>query len=497
MIDVKVLNETGRMDLEQRQNAQLLHDPGSSIANELEGAAKRIWTHPNEWEDGVIRPPLLYVGDHLKASGVVQGNIRAGLLVYVAMNSVRLGYPLSLILTTEDPVDATQLLHACKKIAPPHLYREVQGLKAEQLYRDKAFYDSRVIICHDTTEVKKAMPDLLDLLTHGSTTRQTEFKSTLGSGIQSSTAQYPIAFIGIEKPTIKSVISHPSIMRVQVSREICAANQMPLGILGQTQEGADLEIRTIATMFERLKSGRVQIPYLDKIQQSIIGQRPTNLLDKVEIIRKVLSICSIMNNPPPFTSSEAFGKLIGLDMHELSPISNLARPYANLLPDPSRMSGATKVDYYLTTLLLDGIIPIGDRLLTNRQVNVFEAVRFINFSKLSIAAINQNDTIKKLSILPRAPSHWAYMHEIIEIVNRGRKDFVSAPEIEKNLNNLKNLKVLQMKTGDENKGHGYFVLVPDLTSYLTLPRPEQIISLVSEAGSLRVQNPLTGAIDTI
>ena len=105
--------------------------------------------------------------------------------------------------------------------------------------------------------------------------------------------------------------------------------------------------------------------------------------------------------------------------------------------------------------------------------------------------------IQIMGILPRSPSHWAYMKEILTMVNQASNAFISEPEIEETLDQLKKVNVIGMKKGEEQKGLGYFIRIPDISSNLILPPLAQISSPTIGAGPEKVQNPLTEEIDTI
>ncbi len=120
-------------------------------------------------------------------------------------------------------------------------------------------------------------------------------------------------------------------------------------------------------------------------------------------------------------------------------------------------------------MLLNGVIGITKDSFTGAEITVFEAVKLINFTKLIEAAINQNDVLEKLLMLPRFPKYWAYMHEIMESLNKPNRFSMTIPDIETTMAKLKKLKMLRAKKRKPTNGYGYFILVQKINSYLKLP----------------------------
>ena len=173
--------------LKIQQQADIILRPGSQnitqncSASELNHLAERIFTHPTEWSDNVFRSPFVFAAEYLPANGVSKANIRAGLLSVLAMNSVRLGNPISIVLRAEETAVASHLLTICEQIAPKDSFDEVRDLKAEQLYADPKLFRAKTLICDDITSIKKALPDLINLVTQGRADSSGESKSKFGN----------------------------------------------------------------------------------------------------------------------------------------------------------------------------------------------------------------------------------------------------------------------------------------------------------------------------
>jgi hypothetical protein len=123
-------------------------------------------------------------------------------------------------------------------------------------------------------------------------------------------------------------------------------------------------------------------------------------------------------------------------------------------------------------------------------------VKLINVSKYGLLHAS-NDIVPMLVNLHRIPQHWAHMHDIMGVLNKKTNFFVSIPEIENALGELKRLKVIGVHSGDTDKGRGYFILRIDVASYLELPPISKISHPLFQEESMAVMNPITGDIEKI
>ena len=167
------------------------------------------------------------------------------------------------------------------------------------------------------------------------------------------------------------------------------------------------------------------------------------------------------------------------------------------LPTIANIIKSSKVDYYVSAKTLDGVIGVTSDSFTDDQVKVFDAVRRINFHKLKGAAINQNSYLEKLSMLPRFPAYWAYMHELLKSLNEPNRFIMSVPDIEKVLNQLKRHKKLGIKKGDPDKGNGFFILVPKINSHIKMPDVADVMDPNNQGQVVKVLNPLTGLAEEL
>jgi hypothetical protein len=366
-------------------------------------------------------------------------------------------------------------------IAPKNSFVEIRALKAEELYKDQGFFSNKVLICRDIANIKKALPDLISLITLGRTSRQVSVRSNYGNSTQNVTAKYPAALIGIESVEKASLIRDPSFIRIPVFDDHISTSLYTDGFHERSGPDSEITTRSIAAMFERLRHKRVNISYLRKLLRNVIGQQPTHFRQKMRIIHDSIALCAIINDPPVVTANELFLKNIGID----GPVTSVEDVNANT------------IDYYIASNLINGVIGIGSEQILPDQMKVFNAVKKINFGKITQAAIDQNNLSLKLSLLPRFTEYWAYEHEILKVLNSSKQAYVSFPEIDKNLKLLKKLNKIGSKKGSATYGIGYFILTPEIDTYLRIPELSEIFPVERHTSVKSIFNPITGDVEKI
>ena len=231
--------------------------------------------------------------------------------------------------------------------------------------------------------------------------------------------------------------------------------------------------------------------------RAVVQQKPKHLGSKLELIRKVISVCTIINNPPLITKTELLSKMIVVEQEDLQQKLDEKNNRDVKYLSTVNIIEANKVDYYISAAILDGTIGITSDSFTDVQVKVFEAVRKINFNKLRSAAINQNNNLEKLSMLPRFPGYWAYMHELLKILNNQNSFSMPVPDIGNVLKQLKKYKKLGIRKGDSDKGNGCFILVPKINSFLKMPALPNNPDSQDQGQVIKVINPVTGVIEEL
>ena len=490
-----VITENASLNLIQREMGMGVEVP--DVMSNIKQMFRMIFTDPRGWNDGIFRSPLIFVAEYLRKRGYGRDAVQVGLLITVALSSVRLGYPLSLILVTDDYPQTADLLNACKRILPNDVICDGRDLKWEQLYRDQGFLKNKVIVCDDAKSLKKCMPDINDLIVFGKTTRQVQLGGKFGVITQTITAEYPTSLVCIENADNGPLISHPSIIRVPVSSDLFNESHTSDDNFDLTGNGNLIDSKVISKMFDRIPKTGVSVPFFNDILAWILKQRIENLRTRMEVIRKVIQVCATLANPPQFNNNEIIAKYIGIDMEQLMESCAHNGVGRQTLPGWTRTIQAGREDYYVAKALLDNIVSSGSEMFTITELRLFKTVRKINIMKCGESMEGKTSIIKKIIGFPRIPDRWAHMHDIMNELKKESAPFMPEPHITKCLGKLKKRGVIDSKKGDSNKGEGYYILVPEIHSYVELPKLPDLGHPDLQGAPTKIVNPITGEIEVI
>ena len=96
-----------------------------------------FFTWPTARPDGIFQPLLCEGTDHLFQNGVSVENMQASQVILMALNSARLGYPLSILLHPEEPIYAVDLLDKCVTLAPQNSIIEFHSSKYQYHHNEE------------------------------------------------------------------------------------------------------------------------------------------------------------------------------------------------------------------------------------------------------------------------------------------------------------------------------------------------------------------------
>ena len=472
------------------QNLSALSGFKGSITEQVKTSAdltRVFFQMPYDQSNGIVQPLLCYAADHFRKNTNSPENLSAALKIFLTFYSVRLGYPLSIIIQSDDTEAVHHLLDICKQIAPKGSFIEFQELTWEQLYENQDKFRGKMIICTSPKGCKKALPDIQNLIVHGRSARQVSYKSSMGKYFEQRHIKYPVGFIGVETTDEKNVLDHPAILKISLSSDAGPESYAVMGYnnFQQPTEEHSREAYKIKKIFERLPPCEVQLPFNNQISLDFMRQQPTDFVFKFSIAQKVLSLLTIMDSPSLITPDELMDGFIGLNSSKNRSIAAI------------KIITATKVEYAIMALLLKGIIPIMDDHHPRILIIVFEAVKKINYDKLKNSIVDSKDDIKVLSALYKGNSYWAKPIEIFEKANSKGGKRISIQVIKNQLNRLKRLGIIAEKKFPQESDHGYYINDTSIGKHITFQKPSEINDPKFNMAPVKVVNPITGKIETI
>jgi hypothetical protein len=414
----------------------------------------------------------------LRASGVAEENIQPGLIILSVVSSIKIEMPLSIMLRVQnDTATAEHLLSVCQRFIHPDSIIELSQLKPEEFFSYGNHFQGRVIVCRNLSGVKKAEPDLKNLIINGKVSTQTTFKSKYGPMTSNVEIFGPVAFIGIEKEDDPRLFDHPSIMRIPVAEGF--SNRPPDEKAADQPIAIDFEMDRLAEYIGRFRWRRVSIPYEKQLSAVILRQQPEHYVHKNRFLKRLLAVLTIMNNTEPIDKTLIFAKLLHSQPEHVKEYLRVKR--IEILPvvsnDVELVSG--KVEYFFMKRVLGGIIPIKHESLSLLGRQIFNIVKSINFTNLD-SSILGNDNLEKMYTLNYFDLYWAKIELIFKRINKGRESIISIPVIEAELTALKKMGVIERKKFRDRDEYGYFILTLAVDEELRFPEIVELFGACSD-----------------
>jgi hypothetical protein len=449
--------------------------------------------------DGPFVSPIVGMARMLKALGVNPDDLKASMIVSMALNSARLGYSIPTILLSKEPSAAVKVLHRCMQVTPSVSFIEFQKMTQEDLFLGSPQIRERTVTSSDENGFKKVRQDVDLLLSRGNSTTQELIRSKFGVGLQSRRVEIPLSLVGVAPDRASSVLQHPSLLWVSVRGEQeKAVAQAPRTGNGDSNPLLDVEVARLQKTFERLCWHPVDVPFAEQIMGALKDVKSLPVC-QVENIFKVLCMSAIINNPPPVQWDEIVSLMYGVGREKvgswLAAKKDIAIPVVQIGGSPTLV--ATKVDYFFAWLLLDKILPVGEFILTPRQNHVLDVLKRLNMAGISNAHINNKSVVEILSTIANSTNAWMTREKVFEILNKDGGEYVSLSTVNNELQYLLKVGIVDRKKPPKQNQYRYYILTLDAGQYLTLPHPSEINDPIYQGKPVEVVNPLTGAVEKI
>ena len=468
---------------------------------------------------------LCMICDVLRKKGVPDSHIIPVLLTLITMNSAHFGYPLAICITEDEGSGAVYLVDVCMSLTPAGSRIEVSCMNQNTLFYGGNIYTGKSIIGPDTAFPKRIIDNLASLIERSSVKNQQPYKTKNSRGIEELQVVGPTAWVTIVKDKDSEILSISCILPIHLTSDKKVKQQNLLS-MAKKKSAADqdrliIDSAYIVKQFERAKSCEVEIPFAEQIANALDPEVP-NIKEKIKMIYHMLIIITILNNVPPFNQSEAMAEYLGVDPSVMAgELLRNKRPEQKFLPyntnhqigdganrDQVIIPGrtvltATKVEYFVTWLLMDGLISSGDESLTERQLRVFEAIlkenlEYVNGSTFTDTKTADEEEIKDTIHNEETVIRWPGRDRILEKVNADGNGKITLSTLDIELQRLLGKKFItrQKKQQSKNK-YVYGVSVLSADSSIRLPHPSTIIDPEFEGRTIQVVNPVTGKMETI
>jgi hypothetical protein len=434
--------------------------------------------------------PLVHVADTLRAGGFAGDNLRAALLTMVILNSARLNRKMAEFLVCRELSIPRTIISQCLEMIPAGCYRESTIHDRKYLIAHFEEMNGQVLVSKDPEGFKRVISDLVNIIEHGYTTVQAEAKSSFGTELRERKIDPVLSLLGVATGFTDNLAEYPGALYVPTTEQLDKSSIRTMG----ERELSDFKFKQIfiRKSLMRMRPTTVDIPFLKCLADHIEKQSPATPEKIIRIVIDTLSLCTIINNPPPFTDLELMANVVGMSPEEFSSYTSNTR----IEHPKDRFITASKVDYYMAWVLLKELIPIGSGFLTERQIRVFEALKKYCLDIVHSTFAKKNDPVDQLSTLMNNEDSWPGRDKLYELVNQPGAGGITESTLHNELDVLLKARlIVRVKVG-KNK-YLYRVNTFDSLKYIDLPHPREIKDPIYNGKKVRVVDPLTNIVEEI
>jgi len=443
-----------------------------------------------------FKDPLVVAACLLQQTLITGHNLKVALLTLINILSAKLKMPMGLMLAASDLSVGMKILKQCMSLAPEDAYKECGRFKQEELFGNAPGLNGKSIISTEQLGFEKTWVHMEKMLTMGYASHTEIIKSKYNTVVCDHRVESLVSVIGIIADMREKAYNHPSVLKLPLNVE-----EYPLSQLSSHQEAQPVDISTEVDMVRlretlaRLRPLAVDIPFLAMLENTIKTSNASDPGRKLEIILKVLTICCIINHPEPVYPDEIRARIYKMDIHMLRQIK-ASSTTSQYVPETLPILKATKKDYYHTWLLLNDMIPVKEISLSDRQIQVFQAIKQINLGKLG-SSFTPDNIIKQLSQISTSPAYWARRENIFESLNRNGREEISQSTLYLELQHLIKEGLVAEGKYPKSSQKGYFVTTFEAGKKIQLPHPAEIFDNTFKGEKTEVVNFLTGEVETI
>jgi hypothetical protein len=412
-------------------------------------------------------------------------------MALIGLSSAHLGDPLVLILIGEEPTKAARILEIASKLTPKEYQLQFSKLSSETLLRSGDTFKGKAVSGFDMSVFKRSQLDLTSLVLRSSLTNNQLIKSKTLKAIETVEALGPTAWVTIAQNDEAPSSQHPFFLTIPIESEVESLADDYDQEVRQCNESSDLlwHCAVVNKALQRLRGVDVKIPFADMLkthmQASNVPDGPVKLGVMLRVIKNIVR----MNNAPSLTAAELLDDYFGMPI-ERNAISSLI---------------ATKKDYYVFWLLMDGIIPTGREGVTPRDLRVFNAIKNHAFGPADADGIltffpSADSDRTRLRTVQASTRRWSDKDRIIENLSKDGGERLSPIMVHRILKEfVKKKLIMEMKDPEDRNSKRILYQVDTLSidAGLQLPHPSTILDPLNPAGTMQVVNPFTGQNETI
>ena len=455
--------------------------------------------------------PLHIAANILRTRGMQPDDMRIALTSLTVMYSAYLQNPLSLLIL-DNTGHKVGIVDSVMKMVPQDRIEMMTQITQELIFHRDQPLKGRCLIVNDNKSFNKMSCHFDPLLGRGITEMKASSRTKYGSGMEKLKAEGPVSCIVFIKKFKDCALTHPYILRVNAQgRTTMNSEHLPVVFGHASQDLFAVDAAMFKKNMELLKPSAVHVPFAEDLAKILSGNGHADRTSFLEVIQRLLVSTTLINNIKAPSKVDTMAKFYDVDETAMANWLSVRGNdnHARILIGSGQASEnvpfnqnkpliATKYDYYLLWVLLNGVIVDDANVLTGRQNRVFTAIRNINIQRATgrtFAALGSNTNI--LLAINRNPDSWTGRDNILKEVNQDGGEELSLADIENDLKHLLEGGVIEGHRPEGKRDRHYHIMVTRVNDPVMLPHPSTIMDPVYKGQAVDVINPITGKTDTI
>ena len=446
-----------------------------------------------------LRPPSCLISDVLRQRGASQSAISILHIVHAGLNSAALGSPISIGMVTENGVPVTEAIDLAIQMSTPGNCLEFTKLQPDLIFRGAQQLKGKTLIGYNDLAFRGVSNHLDILIEKESLNTHVRAPSYSSSGIEKVQAEGPVAILLVTQDPRHPLLQNQKVLVLSIDEPL-DLGRVPLGT--EAAPGSDVlavDLARVRRVFQRVQPAPVKIPFLEQLSKSV----PPRIFC---ILERLIENYTRINHPLPPTQEEVWSALLDVDQGKVRSwmIQNGFPPDVQILKSEDARNHrlgitlqATKVEYYLSCLLLKNQFVEAVPQILPRQCRVFNKLVEICLGRMGASFVDVSDETQTIKALHDKADAGAGRGMIYEHVNKDGRDPISWSTLNGDLQALVRANLVERKKPKRSQQYLYAVTRLRLQENIDLPPAKDIIDPIYEGRPVNVVNPLTGEVETI
>jgi len=410
---------------------------------------------------------------------------------------------ITLILSEHQGVNGLSLLNTILKIIPDNFTTEFSDLNKQFLIFNPEALKSKAVVAHSSSALKKNSSLLRNLVVRCNV-KDHDLRKTSGvRSINEINIDGAISIIVLVGKKAPPWLNEFSALRLNLdSNPNFVIEQLNMRRSRPDPRRILIHQKVVKKEIGRLKPQPVNIYFEDQIIDSLDTTNYESIAI-IDTICSLLKIICIINKAVFASRDEAGAGFYEIDMSIIKDPQLLIEQKGNHEPGRIEPLEATKVDYYILYVIVEGVFNFNEDQLTGNLRLIFDAIKAINggyifnSTTLEVEIATEVEFIKALDNQVDGRG-WASILQIKEKIKKDKNIEMSDHSIHRGVKELCKRKfVTERKDPKMSKKYLYGISTFFLDSDFALPKPSTIFDPVYKGEKVDVTNPLTGKKEVI